>query len=97
MKSNCCEYVRLNEQVDRLTSELQLSPLEAWQHLQRLVENVNALTATLVRGLEQPHPRIPCGSFHFPSHLFTLTFISRLFFILSLYTVLAPRAQHLLS
>eukprot|EP00752_Nemacystus_decipiens_P007824 g6989.t1 len=34
--------------VDRLASELQLTPLEAWQHLHRLVENVNALTATLV-------------------------------------------------
>ena len=35
-------------QVDRLISELQLTPLEAWQHLRRLVENVNALTAMLV-------------------------------------------------
>ncbi|CAB1115634.1 unnamed protein product [Ectocarpus sp. CCAP 1310/34] len=34
--------------VDRLASELKLTPLEAWQHLHRLVENVNALTATLV-------------------------------------------------
>ncbi|CAN0407450.1 unnamed protein product, partial [Discosporangium mesarthrocarpum] len=34
--------------VDRLASELQLSPLEAWNHLHRLVENVNALTAALV-------------------------------------------------
>jgi ribosome assembly protein 1 len=35
-------------QVDRLISELQLTPLEAWHHLRRLVENVNALTAMLV-------------------------------------------------
>ncbi|KAG5191663.1 P-loop containing nucleoside triphosphate hydrolase protein [Tribonema minus] len=34
--------------VDRLISELKLTPLEAWHHLQRLVENVNALTAMLV-------------------------------------------------
>jgi ribosome assembly protein 1 len=34
--------------VDRLISELQLTPLEAWHHLRRLVENVNALTAMLV-------------------------------------------------
>lgn len=32
-----------------MASELQLTPLEAWQHLHRLVENINALTATLVR------------------------------------------------
>lgn len=31
-----------------MASELQLTPLEAWQHLHRLVENINALTATLV-------------------------------------------------
>ncbi|CAM9562452.1 unnamed protein product [Chrysoparadoxa australica] len=34
--------------IDRLVCELQLTPLEAWQQLQRLVEHVNALTATFV-------------------------------------------------
>jgi ribosome assembly protein 1 len=34
--------------VDRLVSELQLTPLDAWHHLTRVVENVNALTASLV-------------------------------------------------
>ncbi len=34
--------------LDRLLSELQLTPLEAWLHLTRVVENINAAMATLV-------------------------------------------------
>ncbi len=34
--------------LDRLMSELQLTPLEAWLHLTRVVENINAATAALV-------------------------------------------------
>lgn len=34
--------------IDRLVTELHISPVEAFQHLRRIVENVNALAATLL-------------------------------------------------
>ncbi len=36
--------------VDRLCLELQLSPMEAYNHLRRIVEGTNALAATLIHG-----------------------------------------------
>ena len=36
--------------IDRLIAELQLSPLEAWQHLKNIIDEVNALAGHLFAG-----------------------------------------------
>lgn len=68
-------------QVDRLASELQLTPLEAWQHLHRLVENVNALTATLVNR--------KFGDRHHILWVYSLDYFPKLFVRRGLHTVVA--------
>lgn len=73
--------------MDRLASELQLSPLEAWHHLQRLVENVNALTATLVRRRFQ-------DTFENRFYFFVLVFVTPITFLLR---VLDPLLSSCLS
>lgn len=47
LKERMHPYLVLNK-VDRLALELQLSPLEAFHHLRRILENVNALASTLL-------------------------------------------------
>jgi len=48
LKEGMTPLLVLNK-LDRLALELQLSPLEAFYHLRRVVENVNALASTLVK------------------------------------------------
>ena len=58
-------YVFLFFQIDKLILELHLSPLEAFHHLRRIIERVNALASTLLnselRARDELDPKKSCA------------------------------------